>query len=182
MRAASHRIFRRIVEQPWYQAAKRVALFAAIRNEPELDEVLTDCRARGVRVAYPRVAGRGLRFAYVRSLQDLTPGAFGVLAPTGGEPVAVADLQLVLTPGLVFDDQGGRLGYGKGFYDRAFGGCSEDPLRVGVCWEQQVLPPGEFVPSHGGDALVDLIVTERRVIVCGQEPERGRGATGEGAP
>ena len=182
MRAASHRIFRRIVEQPWYQAAERVAIFAAIRNEPELGEVLTDCREREVRVAYPRVAGRGLRFAYVTGPQDLTPGAFGILAPTGGDPVAVAELHLVLTPGLVFDEQGGRLGYGKGFYDRAFGGLNEDPLRVGVCWEQQVLPPGEVVPSHGGDALVDLIVTERRVIACGTEPGLGRTPPEEGAP
>lgn len=179
VRQASRDVFRRLVEQPWYQAATRLALFSAIRNEPGLDEVFEDSIGRGARAAYPRVQGQGLRFAYVTTLDDLIPGAFGVREPRGGEAVAVAELDLVLTPGLVFDVTGGRLGYGKGFYDRAFelgeAALAQDgdaprqqrgPLRVGVCWDQQVLPPDRRVPTHAGDAPLDALVTERRLVVC----------------
>ncbi len=175
VRQAGLRVFRRLVAQPWYQAATRLALFAAIRNEPDLEDVLTDCIGRGVRVAYPRVQGSGLRFAFIDGVHALIPGAFGVLEPRDGEAVAVRDLDLVLTPGLVFDEEGGRLGYGKGFYDRAFESGGQDPvdpatgpLRVAVCWDQQVLPAGRLVPTHSGDAPLDAILTERRLIVCSE--------------
>ena len=188
MRQAGRRIFRRLVGQSWYQAATRVALFAAIRNEPDLEAVLNDCNERGARCAYPRVRGEGLQFSYVSSIDELIPGAFGVPEPRqggdGGEgdgdghgdSVAIADLDLVLTPGLVFDVRGGRIGYGKGFYDRAFGQAAfgqaafeqaaDGPLRVAVCWDHQVLPSDQRAPTHSGDAPLDAIVTERRVVVC----------------
>lgn len=179
---AGSRIVRRLVEQPWYQAATRVALFAAVRNEPDLDAVRKDCDRRGVRVAYPRVSGEHLGFFPVRGQEPLVPGAFRIPEPAGEEAIRLVDLDVVLTPGLAFDEAGGRLGHGLGFYDRAFrpklphGG----PLRIGVCWDEQVLAGDQRVPTHPGDASLDAIVTERRLVLCSARlPPAAAAQTGE---
>jgi 5-formyltetrahydrofolate cyclo-ligase len=94
----------------------------------------------------------------------------GVREPAaGGQVVPPGDLDLILVPGLAFDEHGRRLGRGGGHYDRFLAGLSS--ARVGVAFEVQLAPQ---VPAGPGDERVDAVATERRIIQTGA----GRG----GAP
>ncbi|MBP6837114.1 MAG: 5-formyltetrahydrofolate cyclo-ligase [Kofleriaceae bacterium] len=100
-----------------------VALYAARGSELDPHPIAMLARRRGLRLAYPRVAevdgGRELVFALAHD-EELVPGGFGLREPALAAPlVALGDIDCFLVPGLAFDRAGHRLGYGKGFYDRA---------------------------------------------------------------
>ena len=155
-----------------------MALYAAVRNEVETSVILDDCLVRGVRVVYPKVIGPAwaLAFHEVHAPSELAPGRFGIPEPTTGRAVALEDVDLVLVPGLVFDHLGGRLGFGRGCYDRAFAGAPS-PIRVALAWGFQVLPPGETVPTEAHDVPMDAVVTETGVLATSartSSPPAGR--------
>src|SRR5262245_32375199 len=98
-----------------------VAGYVAFRNEIDPAPALEAARARGAVVALPRVAQGAtprLRFHRADPGASLVPGPWGLLEPDASAPeVPPEQLDVVLVPGLAFDGQARRLGYGKGHYD-----------------------------------------------------------------
>jgi 5-formyltetrahydrofolate cyclo-ligase len=121
--------------------------------------------ASGRTLVLPRVdrETRLLVLHEVRGLDtELRPGTWGIPepAPARCRPVAPAEIDFVLVPGLVFDPDGGRIGYGAGYYDRLLGSWPEPlPPLVAAAFELQVVPA---VPVLATDRRVDLVVTESR--------------------
>lgn len=102
----------------------------------------------------------------LNSPDELQPGAFGILelrrelrAERRTKP---AEINCVLVPGLAFDEQGNRLGRGKGFYDRFLAKLSADVLLIAPTFDCQVY---SSIPHDAHDKPVDLIITESRSIV-----------------
>jgi 5-formyltetrahydrofolate cyclo-ligase len=94
----------------------------------------------------------------------LIPGVFDILVPPGEDLLTnVSRTDLVLIPGVGFDQDGHRLGRGRGYYDRALRGVLAGALRVGLAHECQVI---SHVPVDPHDERVDYIVTEKRLIEC----------------
>lgn len=116
-------------------------------------------------VYFPRVRQAppvGLEFVAVAKPQDMQPGPFGVLEPPADLPaVPLAQIPLLLVPGVVFDRQGHRIGWGQGYYDRILRGYSG--VRVGFAYEFQVL---EEIPYEPWDEAVDFLVTEAGLHPC----------------
>ena len=84
-------------------------------------------------------------------------GAFGVREPSPDMPVIPLDqIDAFLCPGLAFDPRGGRLGRGRGFYDRMLAGARPDALRIGVCFPWQIVPD-VFPEAH--DVFMDGILS-----------------------
>ena len=112
---------------------------------------------------------------------DLHEGAFGILEPIEAK-FAGADLNsapaikpdLILIPGLAFDERGGRVGKGKGFYDRYLDG--KGGLKIGVAFEVQVLRKKLALEPH--DKLLDGLVTERRILNFSRPAEAPQGPIG----
>ena len=100
------------------------------------------------------------------------PNHFGIPQPpeAAARFMPTGTVSLFLVPGLGFDASGGRLGYGLGFYDRAFASAAPGALKVGLAFEAQFL---ERVPTGPHDVPMDIVVTEDRVIPA---------APGAGAP
>ena len=115
----------------------------------------------GKQLVYPRVDGETLVFEEVNDLSRLAPGAFGVLEPRGGRAVAVDRIDVLLVPGVAFDRSGHRLGYGKGFYDRAIAKCSDNTVRVGFAYDFQVV---DALPVGEHDQPVAALMTESRTL------------------
>ncbi len=115
----------------------------------------------GKRVILPKVAGKELALYEIRDFNaDVETGAWGIPEPKPLIPAKLDEIDLMVMPGAAFDEQGNRLGYGAGFYDRllsAFEGTT-----VALAFEAQILSK---VPSDPHDAPVKKIVTEKRVII-----------------
>ena len=106
-----------------------------VRTVPMLEQALRD----GKRVAVPKVYGDEMKFIYLTDLSQVEKGYAGIPEPIGDEPVADDKTALVLMPGLAFDPQGHRIGYGGGFYDKFLASEPEHPT-VALCYDFQMLP------------------------------------------
>ena len=100
-----------------------------------LEQALRD----GKQVAVPKVFGDEMKFLYLQDLTQVAKGYAGIPEPIADEPVAEDKTALVLMPGLAFDPQGHRIGYGGGFYDK-FLAAEPDHPTLALCYEFQLLP------------------------------------------
>ena len=127
------------------------------------DLVQVSLRA-GRRVVCPRaLPGGRLEHYEIGSLEDLEPGRFGLLEPPP-DPARAVDpsaIDLVLVPGIVFDREGFRAGFGGGYYDRFL--AAIDAPSIGLAFALQLV---DRVPREAHDVPVDAIVTEHEVIDC----------------
>lgn len=123
----------------WLLAHPSVRVIAVYSPLPgEIDPASVIDRHPEVQPVYPRVIGDHLTFHRPTSLQ---PGAFGILEPDAGSPeVALTEIDAFLCPGLAFDSCGGRLGRGRGFYDRILAHARPDAHRLGICHKFQLVP------------------------------------------
>lgn len=154
-------IQRRLLETAEFQDAAAVALYSPILNEVFTEELFRTARQMGKQVAYPRVNGGKLEFVVTTGAEELRPGAFNVLEPTGEETIPFEALEMVVVPGVAFDQYGHRLGYGKGFYDRVLCRKEEGRVLVGLCFELQLVC---VLPAEVHDVAMDLLITEERVL------------------
>ncbi len=154
-------IQQRLLELPEFSSAGSLALYSPVLNEVFTQEVFAVARTHGKRVAYPRVLAGAIEFVAVEDQGELVSGTFGIPEPQGSVTLEVAQLDLLVVPGVAFDGEGYRLGYGKGFYDRALQGHNRPRCLVGLCFEFQLLP---VLPAEIHDVRMDLVLTEVRTI------------------
>ncbi len=153
-----------ILEHPWFQAADRMMAYAPMASEPQLQPVLEACLRLGKGLVLPRCESAGIMTGrLVTVLSQLAPGCQGILEPGAETPVvSPGEIDLILVPGMAFDPTGGRLGRGKGYYDRFLG----NGKTIGVCYQSALLPQ---VPMEAHDRRVDAIVTDQTIILCRTE-------------
>ena len=121
-----------------------------VRTVPMLEQAIRD----GKRVAVPKVYGEEMRFLYIEDMTQVDTGYAGIPEPVADEPVAQDETALVLMPGLAFDPQGHRIGYGGGFYDRFLEKEPNHPT-LALCYEFQMLPKLE---TEEHDIPVDCVL------------------------
>lgn len=113
-----------------------------VRTLPLLEQALRD----GKQVAVPKCYGADMRFIWVDDLTKMEKSSCGIPEPIADGPIADDETALVLMPGMVFDRQGRRIGYGGGYYDKFLAAEPEHPT-VALCFDFQVvdqLPTEEF--------------------------------------
>lgn len=152
---------------PEFRSASVVALYSPIRNEVFTEKLFEASRPSGKGVVYPRMRGDHLDFIVVNELAELLPGPLGVLEPSGDRRVSVEEIDLMVLPGVGFDREGHRLGYGRGFYDRLLADNRNRPRLAGLAYEQQVV---ERLPRDPHDVCLDMLVTEMHVWRSDVEP------------
>lgn len=145
-----------------YGKADTVFTYVSKPIEVDTFTVISAAFSDGKKVAVPRcVPGTyDMEFYFIRSLDDLETGSFGVLEPVPSRcvPVPKTATGLCVVPGLCFDSQGYRLGYGKGYYDRFL--SEFQGTTVGICYSgciQWNLPHGYY------DKPVDVLITEKYI-------------------
>ena len=159
--AAGDAVAERLSSLPEIQEAQAVLGFASFGAELPTDPVMAWVLASGRRLLMPYVDGAALRAAEVRSVDELAPGYRGIREPVQRIAVDPSEADVILVPGVAFDANGHRLGYGGGFYDAFLSAIPLRAPRVGLCFDFQVV---DDVPTDDGDEDVDLIVTPERVI------------------
>ncbi len=153
----------RLREQPVWVAARSVLLFAPRPDEPDIWPLLAEALAARKLVALPAfVPGDHCYTArqIVDPGLDLITGKFGIREPLPACPeVALNLLDLILVPGVAFDTRGGRLGRGKGFYDRLL--ADARGTKCGVAFDEQIV---DAVPVGPLDIRLNCILTPTRWI------------------
>lgn len=166
-------IHERVLHFPPYLSSSSVALYSPIGNEVATDGIRCHALRTGKRLFYPKLGARaGLDMVQVESPEELKPGRYGILEPTGSRIMTQEDREglVVFVPGLAFDLQGNRLGRGKGWYDRALALLGDRVRLVALAYEFQIIT--EKVPAESWDRRVHHIITESRIIDCGDVPSR----------
>ena len=121
-----------------------------VRTVPMLEQALRD----GKKVAVPKVYGEEMKFLYLDDLTRVAKGYAGIPEPIADGPVADDETALVLMPGLAFDPEGHRIGYGGGFYDKFLAAEPNHPT-LALCYEFQLLPE---LDTEEHDIPVDTVL------------------------
>jgi 5-formyltetrahydrofolate cyclo-ligase len=161
-RAAGLMIQRAFTATAEFAEARVVGLYSPIHNEVDTSEVLGMLLASSRSALFPAVTGDRLEFRRVTSPDSMWPGAFGILEPEAACEVVEPDrADLIVVPGIAFDESGRRVGYGKGFYDRTVHHLEGSGKLVGFCYDCQLVAA---IVGEPHDVTMDLLITEKRVI------------------
>lgn len=145
-----------------FKEASTILYYYAKGNEVRTLESIQDAISLGKQVALPVSHDDGMIDIHriINPDLDLCLGKYGIMEPTI-ERCSILykeQIDIVFVPGLVFDLRGGRLGWGKGYYDRFLKDSSF--IKVGLCFEMQVVDQLQLDPQ---DILVDMLITEKNV-------------------
>lgn len=148
----------------WY-FRERELILTYVSNQIEIDTsfIINKSLEQGKKVAVPRCINgtSNMDFYIIETFEELSAGSFGILEPADciGKKVLDYESGLCIVPALSFDENGFRLGFGKGYYDRFLSNVNVNT--VGLCYDDCIY---EKLPHGRYDKKVDMIVTESRII------------------
>ena len=151
-----------------YVRARGIACYVNKDTEVDTRVLIRTALGQGKRVLVP-VVKKGdveLFFSEIKDLgKELAPGTFGILEPKQEfvRPVSLDEVDVIFVPGIVWDREGYRLGWGRGYFDRAIKKLPPHVRSAGLAFNLQLI---SRVPRDQFDVPVDMVVTESRVIRC----------------
>jgi len=150
---------------PAFCVSHTVMVYMALPQEVQTMPIITQARQAQKRVTVPVIRGQGLiAVALSESPTQLRRGRFGILEPCGPQRVIhPQEIGCIAVPGIAFDARGGRLGFGKGYYDRFLRQLPATTYRCGLAFGIQVV---SCVPQAPHDVCMHGIVTEQGCIPC----------------
>ena len=152
--SASARLAEQFLATDYYRNAKTIYGYLPYNQEVRTVPILEQALRDGKRVAVPKVFGDEMRFIYLTDLSMVEKGYSGIPEPVADGPEGEDPAALVLMPGLAFDPQGHRIGYGGGFYDKFLAKEPGHPT-VALCYAFQMLPNLE---TDAHDIPVDCVI------------------------
>ncbi len=165
-KARDKRIVEKLLSSRAFKGAEAVLLYYPIKEEIDLRPIIRACREAGKPVALPKCKGDEMAFYVLEPNTLCVKGAYGIPEPPEGAPLFVPNHKtLCITPGLSFDLRGGRLGYGKGYYDRFL--KNFPGVAVGAVYEDMIETE---LPAEEHDFPVRFLFTDAREIDC-KNPE-----------
>lgn len=172
-----------------YKEAELLLFYVSYRSEADTLQLIEEALAEGRTIAVPKVVGTEMVFYRITEVTQLVEGYKGILEPDVERCEAVTEVKgtdaaqsqsatgselpkntLLFVPGCAFDEKGGRMGYGGGFYDR-FMEKYPDVLRVALAYEEQLV---EEVPREAHDKSVNIIATEKRLVKVSQRETKAQ--------
>ncbi len=153
-----------------YRKSSSVFLYYACGSEVCTDKIFHHALSDGKKVAFPYCKDRNgnMDFYFVESFDDLKNGTFGIKEPSINKcQKAFSDEKSIcVVPALCFDRQGGRIGYGKGYYDRFISEFTG--ITVGICFEECVV---EKINLDEHDKKVNYLITDNKIYIFNQKEE-----------
>ena len=157
-------ILKRIEALPEFQQAETILAFVGYGSEPNTLPSLEQWMNSGKKVFCPVVLGETMEFYQIHSLSELKDGYKGIKEPVPSDErkYISSDKDFMLLPGLVFDREGNRIGYGKGFYDRYLSDGFSGEMAA-IAFSIQMVENGR-IPAEETDHTIKYIVTEKEII------------------
>jgi 5-formyltetrahydrofolate cyclo-ligase len=137
-----------------YRQAKSIYGYLPYNQEVRTVSMLEQAIRDGKRVAVPKCYGDEMRFVWMEDLSKVEKGYANIPEPIADDPIADDETALVLMPGLAFDPQGNRMGYGGGFYDKFLEKEPNHPT-LALCYDFQMLP---HLETEAHDIPVDTVL------------------------
>ncbi len=148
-----------VIKTDEYKSADTLCIYISINKEVDTRPLIEACIRDGKRIAAPRITDGVMDFYYFDDMSELQPGFFDILEPTGDDKADV-DKALIIMPGVAFDENRNRIGYGGGYYDRYL---YEHNVKntIALAYEVQIV---DKVEADSYDIKPDMIITEGRTI------------------
>ena len=153
----------KVKEQQEYKMANIIALYKSLQSEVDTESLIRDSINLGKIVALPKVEKEELKFYKIKSEKDkLIKSKFGVEEPEGNEINYIDEnyIDLIIVPGVCFDKEKNRLGFGKGYYDRFL--ANSKAQTIGICFEEQIVE--KMLPREEHDIKIQKIITDKKII------------------
>ena len=146
-----------------YIESQTVFTYYPFRKEINTQEIIKDALAKNKKVVLPRVSGSEIEIFFIKDMKtDLKPGSFNILEPDVSicRKAELQSIDIVIVPGLGFDLNFNRLGYGGGFYDKIMAKFGRKTKKIALAFDLQIL---DNIPSSSRDQKVDIIITESNI-------------------
>lgn len=147
-----------------YIASKEILAYHTFRSEIDTTIIIREALKQKKKIILPKVSGSYLDLYYIKDLSnDLSPGSFGIMEPVPSRCTLASykSIDLALIPGVGFDRDYNRLGYGGGFYDKLLKKIPAEVPRIALAFDLQI---AESIPVMAHDLKVDIIITEKEML------------------
>lgn len=152
---------------PEFKKSKNILTYVSFNNEVDTINIINGLLTKNEKkVLVPYVdKDKVIQISKINSFDDLEPKTFGILEPKRNKikKFDIDKLDLVIVPGIAFDKNGHRIGYGHGYYDRFLEKIKKDTAKIALAFDFQIV---DKIPEERHDVPVDVVVTEKRVIIC----------------
>ena len=157
----SKKACKHFLESDLYKNADTLMLYMPLGKETDTTDIIKRAFADGKRVAFPVTdeASAQITPCYATVDAEFSKGGFSVKEPDVKVVANAKDLDVIIVPGIAFDVQGNRIGFGKGCYDKLL--VKTNALKVGFCYDLQIC---DNIPADEFDIKMDYIITEKRII------------------
>lgn len=151
-----------------YVNNSNILIYVSYNQEVRTDDIIRKSIDNGKNVYVPKVFKKAsqdktvkyMEFVKIQSMDELEPGYMGIMEPVSDEH-EVPDGGLMIMPGIAFDNERNRIGYGGGFYDRYLSEHMNDYYKTAICFDYQVV---ESIQADEFDIKPDKIITDRRIV------------------
>ena len=151
-------ISRKIFSMEEYIKTECVYIYMDFNGEVSTKEIIEESLKTGKRVAIPKIENEEMSFHYINSVEDTQEGYFGVREPIKNN--LCNEQGIIIMPGVAFDKQKHRIGYGKGYYDKYLQNNLE-LYKIAIAFEFQIF---DEIPHEEHDILPNIIITEKQII------------------
>jgi len=166
LNALSTKIIGTLMELPEFKNCKNIMLYISFNKEVDTYPLASFCLNNGKTVIAPyciQSERKIIPFKINNLTSNLTKSSFGVMEPKHDslQTVNIKDIDLIIVPGVVFDENCNRIGFGAGYYDRFLSRLSKNTSTIGIAYDYQII---DKVPTDQYDVPLNFIITEKRII------------------
>lgn len=162
----SNQIKNRLFKIKEFNQASAILFYISYENEVYTHNMIKDCLSSGKHVIVPVTSkeNRSLILSKLKNWGNLECGAYGILKPRKEhvKEFSLDMVDLIVIPGVAFDERGYRIGHGMGYYDDLLVNSTK-AIHIGLAFEFQLV---DEIPIEYHDMKLDKIVTEERIITC----------------
>jgi 5-formyltetrahydrofolate cyclo-ligase len=162
----STQIKNRLFKMQEFKQARTILFYISFKNEVFTHDMIKESITLGKRIIVPITDKKNNRLilSELQNWDHLKPGSYGILEPTNEyvHEMPINTINIIIIPGIAFDEFGNRIGHGMGYYDRLLI-YSKNSIHIGLAFEFQLL---NKLPVDDYDMGVDAIITEKRLIYC----------------
>ena len=146
-------IFNKVINLEEYKESKLVLIYVSLKYEVDTFKLIEHTLNIAKKVAVPKCEGDNIVFYEIKSLKDLEEGSFRILEPKANKPITDFNNSICIIPGVAFDKQNNRIGYGKGFYDRFL--KNYKGIKIGLTYRECIC---DKIDSDINDIKMDKVI------------------------